>query len=260
MHPSGRAPGEGTRGEKDDSGQPAATPSWMGTGQGGCCPRPVAWWGQEAAAGQGFALEQGRGRSAEAGSPAWPLRGPVLSGAGPCLQHRSPAPPPAGQRAPRQRRDDFLGKRRCWEATTAGNNPNPEQNPSKEGWEMPSPGGGTYPKIHHHVGVLRGSAGSAGGPWAAPGAAPWWALSPQALSVQLQPPGLAPRASTAACPVRSPPPRHGVVARHGLPRASEPAAGVRHAAAGLSRARGHGKGAQVGSGHRHPGARSSAGT
>lgn len=212
----------------------------MGTGRGGCCPWPA---GPEAAAGQGlglaFAPEQGRGRSAEAGSPARPLHGPVLPGAGPCLQHR-------------QRRDDFLGKRHCWEATMAGNNPNPEQNPSKEGRAVPRRGGGTYPKIHHHVGGLRGSAGPAGGLGAAPGAAPRWALSPRALSVQLQPPGLAPRASTAACPALSPPPRHGEVALHGLLSASEPGASVQHAATGLPRARDHGKGARVGSSHRQP--------
>lgn len=52
----------------------------------------------------------------------------------------------------------------------AGNNPDPEQNPGREEGEMTTVGGGTYPKIHHHVGseVLRSSTGSAGGRWAAP--------------------------------------------------------------------------------------------
>lgn len=70
------------------------------------------------------------------------------------------------------------------------NDPHPEKNPGRERGEMPTLGGGTYPKIHHHVGsgVLRGSAVSAGGQWAALGAAPppRWALSPRALAVRLQ--------------------------------------------------------------------------
>lgn len=64
---------------------------------------------------------------------------------------------------------------------------------------------------------------------AALGAAPpRWALSPWVLAVRLQRQGPARPAALHACL----PPWRSLVARCGPPRASEPAAGVRHAAAG----------------------------
>lgn len=138
-------------------------------------------------------------------------------GRDPCLPltlpRSSPMPglPPASQPAscraasawPEEERSP--GQQLSREATTARKDPDPEHDPGREGGEMPTLAGGTYPKIHHHVGsrVLRMSAGSAGGWWAAPRCRLHWVplllggLSPLGRSLS--------GSSAKECPARSPP-------------------------------------------------------
>lgn len=145
--------------------------------------------------------------------PALPCPAPPRCPAWPPASQPGPCPQTMGQAAPHPRRKVLPARRLSWEVTTPKNTPEPEQNLGREGGEMPALGGGTYPKIHHHLGsrVLRGSAGCSP-TLAALGAAP----PRQGRSPGAHCPAPAPGAGTLGA-LRSPPSRHGAATRRRPP-------------------------------------------
>lgn len=137
--------------------------------------------------------------------PALPCPAPPRCPAWPPASQPGPCPQTMGQAAPHPRRKGLPARQLSWEVTTAKNTPEPEQNLGREGGEMPALGGGTYPKIHHHLSSrgLRGSGGCSLMLAALGAAPPRRGRSPGARC-----PAPAPGASTLGA-LRSPPSRHG---------------------------------------------------